>query len=451
MIPVDPATTSVPAAVLHEEPPAKTTSRGVEHEVRSEGVQEVLGRIPPWSIRFGNTVVLGLMVLLIVLASLIRYPDAMVGRGVLTTADPPRSLVAHSAGKLALLGFEDGAQVRAGDLLAVVESAADPAAMETLGDLLRSAQVVLDSGAVSGSALPELQLGEAQGEYAELRAAIAELVRWNTDALRHRRDAQAQARIALTRRMITTAEAQVTWSAKKMANSRIEAGIDTALAAKGFVHASEFRRKQNEFIDQQLQYVNMEKAAQQQRMSLLELEAAFAEQFRQDGQHAQELQDRARTSIARLSASRSAWAFSQEMRAPVSGRLHLNGRMALHDPIHQGDTLLQVAPSDVHHVFEAVLPVEGSGQVAVGAKVFVQLDAFPANEYGRLIGTVRSVAVMPSRGGYRLVVELGSDLVSSYGKDLPFTPAMPGAAEVIMRDRSILQRIVDRVRGAMDR
>ena len=419
--------------------------------IRSESVQEILGRMPHWMIRYGISVLFGLLILLVLLSWFIRYPDAVVGRGVLTTADPPRSLVAHSAGKLALLSFEDGAQVQAGDLLAVVESAADPAAMDTLGDLLRSAQLVLDSGAVSLPALPELQLGEAQGEYAELRAAIAELVRWNTDMLRHQRDAQAQARIALMRRMIATAEAQVTWSAKKMVNSRIEAGIDTALAAKGFVHASEFRRKQNEFIDQQLQYVNLEKAAQQQRMSLLELEAAFAEQLRQDGEHAQELQDRARTSIARLSASRSAWAFSQEMRAPVSGRLHLNGRMALHDPIRQGDTLLQVAPGDVHHVFEAFLPVEGSGQVAMGAKVFVQLDAFPANEYGRLIGTVRSLAVMPSRGGYRIVVELGNDLVSSYGKDLPFTPAMPGVAEVIMRDRSILQRIIDRVRGALDR
>ena len=75
--------------------PSPAENGSIGHvELRSDGVQEVLGRIPPWTIRYGITVIFGLILLLLLLAWLIRYPDVIVAKGVLTSLDPPREVPA---------------------------------------------------------------------------------------------------------------------------------------------------------------------------------------------------------------------------------------------------------------------------------------------------------------------------------------------------------------------
>ena len=48
-------------------------------ELRSEGVQELMGRIPSWTVRYGISVIALVVVLLLGLAALIRWPDVVAG------------------------------------------------------------------------------------------------------------------------------------------------------------------------------------------------------------------------------------------------------------------------------------------------------------------------------------------------------------------------------------
>jgi hypothetical protein len=49
------------------------------------------------------------------------------------------------------------------------------------------------------------------------------------------------------------------------------------------------------------------------------------------------------------------------------------------------------------------------------------------------------------------MVELPQGLTTSFNHTLAFRPEMKGQVEVVTRDRSLLGRMVDRLRGAMDR
>ena len=47
-------------------------------ELRSEEVQEILAKVPHWMLRWGNVLFLSLILMLLFLSWLIKYPDIMV-------------------------------------------------------------------------------------------------------------------------------------------------------------------------------------------------------------------------------------------------------------------------------------------------------------------------------------------------------------------------------------
>ena len=51
-------------------------------ELRSEEVQEILTKVPNWMIRWGNTLFLFLIVLLLALSWLVKYPDIITSEAI---------------------------------------------------------------------------------------------------------------------------------------------------------------------------------------------------------------------------------------------------------------------------------------------------------------------------------------------------------------------------------
>lgn len=71
-----------------------------EIELRSEEVQEVMGRVPPWILRWGIAVLLGILLILLCVSFFYRYPDVIAAEVTITTVDPPVSIIARATGKL---------------------------------------------------------------------------------------------------------------------------------------------------------------------------------------------------------------------------------------------------------------------------------------------------------------------------------------------------------------
>ncbi len=80
-----------------------SSSNGTAHpphrvELRSEEVQEIMGQMPGWALRWGITGVLVAVVLLLLASWFIRYPDTIDARVVLTTQNPPAPIIARTEG-----------------------------------------------------------------------------------------------------------------------------------------------------------------------------------------------------------------------------------------------------------------------------------------------------------------------------------------------------------------
>ena len=76
-------------------------------ELRSEEVQDILGRVPSWIVRWGTIVILVIVGILLAGGWLFRYPDIKSAGIEVTTEHPPYTLMARSTGKIEKLFVTD--------------------------------------------------------------------------------------------------------------------------------------------------------------------------------------------------------------------------------------------------------------------------------------------------------------------------------------------------------
>ncbi len=91
---------------------------------RQELVQ-FIGRPPSVFLRFGITAIGCFVVILLVLAYFIKYPDVVTAKVMITTENPPIRVLTKASGRVSHLLVKNNDVVAAGQLLAVIENTAD--------------------------------------------------------------------------------------------------------------------------------------------------------------------------------------------------------------------------------------------------------------------------------------------------------------------------------------
>ena len=139
-------------------------------ELRSEELQEVMGKIPPWILRWGIMVLFGVVVILLAGSAFFTYPDVIQAPVELTGSMPPAGVIAFSSGKLDMLNTHDNQTVQVGDYLAVIHNPARTDDILYLKKFLNELDMERDSIFI----LPEknLQLGTLQSLFAQFHTLL---------------------------------------------------------------------------------------------------------------------------------------------------------------------------------------------------------------------------------------------------------------------------------------
>src|ERR1051325_9184564 len=148
------------------ERPMSSTRNDIE--IRGD-VHEFMSRPPHWLLRSGTTVMASVLSLLLILSVIIKYPDAIIGRVSVTGTQPVMEVVARQGGHLESLRVHEGQRVKQGEILAVLQSAAQPEAVFALSDRLHELQLkIAQEKPVLDAHLPPGQdLGQLQNQYAD--------------------------------------------------------------------------------------------------------------------------------------------------------------------------------------------------------------------------------------------------------------------------------------------
>lgn len=121
---------------------------------------------------------------------------------------------------------------------------------------------------------------------------------------------------------------------------------------------------------------------------------------------------------------------------------HVNGRVVLlraSEDNPRKSTII-VIPSISNYEVQLSIPVVGVGKVKQGQKVRIQLDPYPVNEFGYLIGEIEAVVPYAIENNYRAIVKLTDGMKTTNGRVIPMQYSITGSAEIVLDEKSLLSR-----------
>ena len=100
------------------------------------------------------------------------------------------------------------------------------------------------------------------------------------------------------------------------------------------------------------------------------------------------------------------------------------------------------------------MPSTGAGKVKLGSRVNIKLDNYPHIEFGSIEGVVGSISLLsqPQKTvqnpveTYLIVVNLPQGLTTNYGETLDFQFEIGGSADIIVKDRRLIERLFDNLK-----
>ncbi|WP_339375270.1 HlyD family efflux transporter periplasmic adaptor subunit [Stenomitos frigidus] len=137
--------------------------------------------------------------------------------------------------------------------------------------------------------------------------------------------------------------------------------------------------------------------------------------------------------------------------APVDGIVSSLNIKRTGEVVQIGQTIAEIGPQHAPLVLQASLPNQEAGFVKPGMSVQVKVDAYPYQDYGIISGRV--VSTSPDSKSdknlgevYRIEVALDRDYVSTPQQMIKFKPGQTATAEIVIRDRHIIDILLDPIR-----
>jgi HlyD family secretion protein len=410
-------------------------------ELRSEEFQEILGHVPPWILRWGITV-LGIVVLILLTGSaIIKYPDIIPAKIVLTGAVPPATVTARASGKLNKLYIADNQKVKTDDYLVVIDNPAKTEDVQLLKNYLDTINI---DGALS---LPqkELQVGSLQSLYATFYVTLF-------DYMEYRRLLYYPQKIDMTKDRILRYETQYRnllrqqkLITEQAALSQKQYQRDSLLYRNKVISPEDMEKSKAQYLQSLLSCENMESTLNNMQIQIAQSKESLLDTSHQDIESLNDLRSRIRSLTTQLRTEIQAWELNYVLKAPIDGTITFTNYWIENQNVSAGEAIFAVIPDrDFQVIGKAMLPVARSGKVEAGQKVNIRLENFPENEYGILRGKVQNISLVPTQAGeaayYTVEIGLPDSLVTTYRKELPYMPNMQGQADIITEDISLLER-----------
>jgi multidrug efflux pump subunit AcrA (membrane-fusion protein) len=408
----------------------------------SEPVREIMGKPPRRILRWGTTILFLVFILFILFAWLIKYPDIIPAPVLITTTNPPVTLVTKITGHIKSFYVKERKKVKAGQLVAVMETTASVNEIELLKQTI---DTVKTPEILTYTMLPLFsELGELQSYYGAFLKNLSDLNNYISN------DSYGSKIVSLNNEIMGIQEfidRLITKEKLYSENQRIEAknyNRDSLLRAGNVIPESELER-----AHQSLLKVNIDLQQAKLEHSAKSIELAEKRQLLNDNKISriddkQKLVSLLRESFLNLKAQVSIWENTYLLITPIDGIVSFTKFWSANQSVIKDEPVVSIVPVETGNFLGRIdLKMERSGKVKTGELVNIKLSGYPYLEYGMVRGIVKSKSLVPSSDIYIIEIELPNGLTTLYGIPLDFTQNMQGTAEIITKNIRLLQKIVN--------
>ena len=416
-------------------------------ELRSESVQDILTQPPHWMIRWGNTIIFLILVLILIMSYIIKYPEFIPAPIIVTSQNPPEKLEARTNSKIEKIFIKDHQEVKKDQVLMVMQSSANYKDVLALKKIIDS----LSPNQISSFPLSEashFKLGELQGDYNSFAKAFQD------EALFTRLQPYAPENLAANQSL---SEYRVRIATTKQQKSLEQAKYE--LTKKNYIRSQELFNQgvisSMELENEKIKYIQAQQNLENINISLSQMEEGISNLNKtKSGTAINTEKDKITYSsqtlqlFEQLRKSLKQWEQNYLLISNTDGIASFQQFFGENQFIKAGDAVLSILPKNREKLVGRMsVPATNSGKIISGEKVLIKLDNYRYQEYGIVEGKVQNISLSPDKdGNYYVDVLLPKGLKTSYNKNLVFDKELKGSAEIVTQDLRLIERFFYQMR-----
>lgn len=433
---------------------SENTTNKYHNQHRSEEIQDIIDRMPD---SFGGMVVViltGLLILLLFFGWVIRYPDVVTGSIVINTPVSPVKLVATSTGQLNLNGGSSLSPVKKESAVAIIENGVSYDTVQMIKSMLQRFHVDEPVSIDILKVLPSrIALGELTGKFYIFLNSLHQMYNFTTDRIYDKQIASLLLLNAEQQKEVSIGEAVVGISEENDNYINKAFRRDSILFSNKIAAEAEFDKSKQSLLGSKAEknnalknYITSRKESQQTQGRIAELQVQKQEKKR-------ELELSIMAAYYDLMDNIYTWEKKYVLRAPFDGHIQFLKFWTNKQFVQAGEPVCTILPTISAPYGQVLLPAVGAGKVKTGQEVIVKLNDYPYTEYGSVKGTVASISLTTvnertkdaSMGTYLVTIKFDKGLTTNYGQILDFKHEATGSAEIITKDRKLIERLFDNI------
>lgn len=416
-------------------------------EIRSEEFQEVLGAPPHWLLRAGIQVILLVVVVILIGSWFFKYPDIIVSQVSILTENPPVALKSYTTGKITHLFYAENQEIKKDSVIAIIENTAnhqDVLYLQSITDTLCNFHYFPDSLI--------LRLGELQQNYSNLLRLLKSYNNFISLDYYNQKIQSLKKQTQDYNKYYSSLVNQLEIMTKELEISEKLFKRDENLYSQGVHAKADYEKAEQSYLQQKRNYESSKNTLTNTEMQINQLGQQILDLQLQKTQEQNNYEVQIHESLETLKSQILKWEQSYLIKSPIDGRVTFTEFWSKNQTVQSGNIVSTIIPENETKIIgKAIIPSTGIGKVKVGQNVNIKLENFPHMEFGMLRAKVKNISLVPveSEKGifYTAELELSSEFVSNYGKELRFSQNMVGSAEIITDDVRLLERFLNPLRS----
>jgi hypothetical protein len=416
----------------------------------SEEFTDTINKFP----KFNSTLFYSLLTIIIIsiaLLGIIKSPEIVMGDAQVTAENPPIEIVAQNSGKIILKKFVSHKFLKKNDFLAVIENSSNDEEVSELKNILKKFQNNLFSLKQEDLNFAiDYKLGEIEEPYLNLLSVLYALQKAKMPNEYDSKKAVLNQQISKYSEMLSQRQ-----DIKKIKNTDIQLlknklSEDSLLFSKGLIIKPELEQSSRNYYREKENLKIYDSKDIENKFSIDDNQQNIKLLNFQRNSNVSDLQMKLITSFQQVIQAINFWESKYVLKMPQDGEVDMMQFVTSYQTIKQGEAIFSVLPKDNLVLAHLIVPLHGAGKIKMGQSVIIKLAPYPYQEFGKLIGKVKSVSLIPTQNYYLIMVDLPKGLKSDTDQTLSFSKNMMGSAEIITTKRSLLYKLFDKIISAFD-
>jgi multidrug resistance efflux pump len=422
-------------------------------KLRSEDINDILSQVPSKLIRWGSFMFLALIILLLCLSWLIKYPDVITTKAYVTTVNPPQKVYAKVTARIDAILVSNNQKVIKNEVLAILENNSNNQDVLFLKSIIDTITFSQNQVVFPFDRLPILLLGDLETPYSNFENSYYKYI-LNRDFKPHSNKITANKFSLIEgRNRINNLVEQQKLKNKELDFIKTDLDRHEQLLKKGVISQQTFEKKQIDYYASLRDYQNTNQIISQLRQLLSDSKTATKDiQFDMLRDETQLLKQVLHT-FNQLKKAILDWELKYVLKSNIQGRVSFLEFWDTNQTVVKDDLVFTISPAiSTHYVAKLKTPKSNAGKIKKGQLVNLKLDDFPDYEFGVIRGHVDHISnISDDKGTYIVDVIIPKELKTSYNKHIEFKQEMQGSADIITEDLRLLERFFYQFRNLYSR